>query len=284
MLEIEDVAQVGAAPFVDGLIRIADDRQVPVDLGEPPDEEVLRPVRVLVLVDHDVLELVRILGAHLFGLLEQLDGPEQQIVEIERVRIGEHREIPFVDLGDLLVPQAPAGGAHLGRAFHPVLGRADPRQRETRREVLVVDPEVLQRPLDDRVLVGGVVDHEITREADVRTLPPEQPRAERVKGGDPDLLRLLADQPRDALAHLVGRLVREGDGKDVARLGEPVADQVRDAVGDRACLPGPGARENEQRALGMEHGFALGVVECVEEVHGAGAALSRDGSKGRRSV
>ena len=58
VLEVEDVAQVGAAPLVDRLVRIADDAQVAVDFGEPPDQQVLRPVRVLVLVDHDEAELL----------------------------------------------------------------------------------------------------------------------------------------------------------------------------------------------------------------------------------
>ena len=56
-LEVEDVAQVRAAPLVDRLVGIADDAQVAVDLGEPPDQQVLRAVGVLVLVDHDVPEL-----------------------------------------------------------------------------------------------------------------------------------------------------------------------------------------------------------------------------------
>jgi hypothetical protein len=47
VLEIEDVPEVGSAPLVDGLIGIADDAQVAVDVGQPPNQHVLRPVRVL---------------------------------------------------------------------------------------------------------------------------------------------------------------------------------------------------------------------------------------------
>ncbi len=58
VLEVEDVAEVGAAPLVDRLIGIADDREIAVDLGEAADQQVLRPVGVLVLVDHHEPELV----------------------------------------------------------------------------------------------------------------------------------------------------------------------------------------------------------------------------------
>ena len=58
LFEVEEVAQVGAAPFVDGLIGIAHDAQVAVDLGEPADQQVLGPVGVLVFVDHDEAELL----------------------------------------------------------------------------------------------------------------------------------------------------------------------------------------------------------------------------------
>ena len=84
-LEVEDVAQVGAAPLVDRLVRIADDRDVAVRLGQPANQQVLRPVRVLVLVDHHVLELPRVALARRDGGLEELDRLEQEIVEVERV-------------------------------------------------------------------------------------------------------------------------------------------------------------------------------------------------------
>ena len=53
-LEVEDVAQVGAAPRVDRLVVVADDRQVAALAGERLDPQVLRTVRVLVLVDVEV--------------------------------------------------------------------------------------------------------------------------------------------------------------------------------------------------------------------------------------
>ena len=55
-LELEDVADVGAAPRVDGLVVVAYDHQVAVTAREQVGDAVLRVVGVLVLVDADVAE------------------------------------------------------------------------------------------------------------------------------------------------------------------------------------------------------------------------------------
>ena len=56
LLEVEDVADVGAAPAVDRLVVVADDHQVAVPAAEQLHELVLRAVGVLVLVDEHVAE------------------------------------------------------------------------------------------------------------------------------------------------------------------------------------------------------------------------------------
>ena len=50
------------------------------------DEPILLAIRVLVFVDHDVLETGTVLFRHLRKLVEHIDGLEQQVVEVERVR------------------------------------------------------------------------------------------------------------------------------------------------------------------------------------------------------
>ena len=55
-LEVEDVADVGAAEAVDRLVVVADHHQVAVLAGEQLQQPVLGVVGVLVLVDEDVAE------------------------------------------------------------------------------------------------------------------------------------------------------------------------------------------------------------------------------------
>ena len=83
-LEIEDVAEVGAAPRVDRLVVVTDDGQVAVARREGAHPQVLGAVRVLVLVDVEVAPAILVLGEDLGRLLEQADALEEQVVEVER--------------------------------------------------------------------------------------------------------------------------------------------------------------------------------------------------------
>src|SRR5262249_39481177 len=63
-LEEDEVADVGAAPAVDRLVVVADGADLGAAAGEELEEAVLRAVRVLELVDHQVLEAAAdVLGA-----------------------------------------------------------------------------------------------------------------------------------------------------------------------------------------------------------------------------
>ena len=83
-LEVEDVAQVGAAPRVDALVVVADHGQVLALAGELPDPQVLGAVGVLVLVDVQVAPAILVVRQHAGRLLEQPHGLVQQVVEVER--------------------------------------------------------------------------------------------------------------------------------------------------------------------------------------------------------
>ena len=266
VVEVHQVAQVGAAPLVDRLIGIADDREVAPRRGEVADEQVLRPVGVLVLVDHDVLELPAVPLAHLLGLLEELDRLEQQIVEIERVALLQRDQVFLVDLRDLLVAQIPGAAQRLG-PLHPVLRLADAREGLSWRHQLVVDPELALGLLDDGDLIGRVVDHEVARQPDVRRFPPQQPRAQGMECRQPHPVRVVAQQRLDPLAHLAGRLVGEGDRQHLIRGRVAVADEIRDAIRDDARLPRTRARENHHGSFGMQDRFTLFGIELVEEIH-----------------
>ena len=54
-LESQDVANVRSAPGVDCLVLVADDADVAAWLRQQTHDLVLRPIRVLVLVDHHVV-------------------------------------------------------------------------------------------------------------------------------------------------------------------------------------------------------------------------------------
>jgi hypothetical protein len=81
-LEIEQVLDRRTAEGVDTLIRIADDEDVPPLPGYQRRPTSLRMVRVLELIDQDVLEAVLIVLAGIVETIEDLDAPHDQVVEV----------------------------------------------------------------------------------------------------------------------------------------------------------------------------------------------------------
>ena len=101
LLELRDVADVGAAAAVDRLVAVADDGDLAVVGGEEQGDLVLRHVRVLVLVDQDVLEAALVVLEHLGVLAEQLDHLHQQVVEVHRPGLVQAGLVLDVDLAVL---------------------------------------------------------------------------------------------------------------------------------------------------------------------------------------
>ena len=92
VVEVDDVAQVGAAPLVDRLVGIADDRR---DCGGSRARRLISRYcgRLVSWYSSTItyLNLRAVALAHLRGRLEQLDGLEQQVVEVERVALAAAR-------------------------------------------------------------------------------------------------------------------------------------------------------------------------------------------------
>ena len=83
VLKAQDVADVGVAPGVDGLVRVAYDADVQVVSRKLPCDGVLRHIGVLKLVNHEVDIAFLIFLRHIGHALEELVGLQQQVVEID---------------------------------------------------------------------------------------------------------------------------------------------------------------------------------------------------------
>jgi hypothetical protein len=267
-LEVEDVVEIGAAPFVDRLIRVADHREVLVLGGEVTHEQVLRPVGVLVFVDHHEAESSGVALARRRRLLEELNRLEQQVVEVERAALREDLQVALVDLRNLFLAKAPGLLLHLRRRLHAVLRLADAGERGTRRQQFFVDVDVAQHLLDRRVLIRRVVDDEIALEPDLSRLAAQQARAHRVERRDPHPPAVGGEQPRDARAHLLRGLVREGDREHFLLAREAATDEIGNAKRDDARLARARTGEDEQRPFDLLDGLALLRVQIRQKVHG----------------
>jgi hypothetical protein len=266
VLEVEDVADVGPAEAVDRLVRIAHHEQVAVRLaGQQLQQAVLRVVRVLVLVDEDVAEGRAVAGADLGEELQHVHRAAEQVVEVHRVRAVQALLVEVVDVGDGLLEVGADELAVGGGVAQLVLGVGDLVVQRGGGEALGVDAQLVDAALDQPPRVGLVVDRELARVAQARRLRPQDARAGGVEGHDPHPPGHPPEQHLDALAHLLRRLVREGDGQDLARARDVRLHEPGDAVGQDARLARPRAGQHEQRPVAVHDRLALLGVEPREQ-------------------
>jgi len=76
-LEFQEVPGLRAAPAVDALVIVADDADVAFLAGEQADQVELQLVRVLELIDHDLLEPPPPKRTRFRMFLQQLHGEEE---------------------------------------------------------------------------------------------------------------------------------------------------------------------------------------------------------------
>ena len=160
LLEAEDILDIGSPEAVDGLVVVAHHADILPASGQKPCQEVLEVVGILVLVDEDIAELLLVVGPHLLVLLEQMDGVEDNVVEVQGVGLPEPPVIAGIDLCDSGHPPVVGGTGLPGKVLRRlvlVLGVADDSQNGPRLEVLVAEAHVLKNVLDDPLAVVTVV-------------------------------------------------------------------------------------------------------------------------------
>ena len=89
-----------------------------------------------------------------------------------------------------------------------------------------------------------------------------------MKGGDPHPLDGFAQERTDTFTHLGRRLIREGNGEDLARPRLVGGDKAGDAVRQHPSLPRTCTRDNQQCIPAILDGLALWRVKTVNEITG----------------
>ena len=275
-LKFENVPNIRPAPGVDRLVLVSHCTQVVPGAREQAHQFVLRTVRVLIFVDQNVLESPVVIIAHRSGGFQQTQRLEQQVVEVERVRLAQFLPIFLVNVRNLLGLGIGRLQVNFLRIQHVVLRPRNPAQCDAGRKFLVVNPHPLHDRLYDALLVGLVVDDEIFGVPDGRLsrngrgnpqrldIPPQHPHAERVEGRDHGLRHgKPAHDALHAFDHLGRGLVRERHRENRLRHHPKVLDEVRDAVGDDARLPAARARQNQHRTVSGLDSLALLGIELI---------------------
>ncbi len=129
-------------------------------------------------------------------------------------------------------------------------------------KLLRVELHIHENAFHQRDLVVVVIDDEIAIQAQVAPLDlaPQHPRADGVERAHRHIARRRADQLLQALFHLGGGLVGEGDGQDVPRQHPLLAHEPGDAVGNDPGFSTPRTGKDQQRAFGGGNGVTLGLV------------------------
>ena len=217
VLKRQDILDGGAPEPIDGLVIVAHHADVLMSPRQQGGQQILQVVGVLVLVDENIAELPLVISTHALVLLQQANGVEQNIVEVQCPGVPQLFLVGGIQPGHLLQAEVPAFGALLfkvRRQLQLVLGLGDDRQHGPGRELLVVHPLLLQAVLHDPDGIVSVVDGEGGGEAQLFNVPAQDAHAGGVEGGGPHIPGFGAQGPLQAVLQLPGGLVGEGDGDD----------------------------------------------------------------------
>ena len=97
-VEVHEILRLRAAPLVDGLIRIADDEQVPVAPRHQVDQLDLARAAVLEFIDLHIMQFLLPFLQHFREIIEQHQGEVNQVVKIEPKDFALLQQITLDDL------------------------------------------------------------------------------------------------------------------------------------------------------------------------------------------
>ena len=260
LLELENVADVGAAPRVNGLVVIAHDHDVFVLLRQKPGDRVLSMVRILIFVHHDVAKALLVGLENVGMVLQQQVCIYEQVIEVEGVRGAQALLQARVDAGGHLPHRVDRLLLEIARHDKLVFRLGDAPHEGVYGKALRVDVELGHDFLVQALLIVSVVDSEALREAETLCVGAQHAHAHAVEGRDPHAAAPRPDDALKALAHFGSSFVGEGDREDFPRRHIQVFHKMGDSVGKHARLARACARQYQKRAFRALDSFGLRAV------------------------
>ena len=249
------------------MVRVPHHEQVLMAAGKHVGELVLLAVDVLELVHHHVFEAPRPLLPDLLVLPQQGHRHVHQILEVQGVDLPLLVEVPVEHLPPaVLLPVDeveegavgfPSEQGHVGKVPLHVVGQV---RGLVEAHLLQGHAHVLEHGPKEGVLVLLVQHQEVLGPAQGVQVLLQNHEPQGVEGADVARVPVPHHVP-DPLLHLVGGLVGEGDGQNVARAHAPGLDEIPVAPGQGPGLAGAGPRHHPDIALGGLHRPALGLVQ-----------------------
>ena len=266
-LKAQDVFDVGAPEFVNGLIVVAHHAEIPVSGGHHPQKLELHRVGVLILVHHDIVETLLIPCQHLGKFPEELHGPKQKVVEIQSVVFLQLFFVFLIEPGDVPFPEVRRLPGIKFCVLHLIFRSGDLRQHSPLPVHLGVQIQGLDHLLHEGPLIVPVVNGKIPLISETVDVPAQDPHAHGMEGGDKNVLAAASQHGVHPLPHLSRRLVGKGNGQDLPG-HHALFDEPGDPVGQHPGLSGTGSRQNQKRALLVENRLPLPVIQfCKRRIH-----------------
>jgi hypothetical protein len=149
----------------------------------------------------------------------------------------------------------------------------------SRGELLGIHVLVREAGPQQAQLVVLVEDREVAGVPDPLGLAAQDAHAGRVEGAGPEQPGASADERLQALAHLTGGLVGEGDRQDGPRMDAPLVHEVGDPVGQDPRLSAARSGQHQQGAVAVEDRLALRGIEGGDEVFHDRMSLASEGGR-----
>jgi hypothetical protein len=271
--KVEDVLGAGCPEAVDRLEVVADRRQ-PTPLSSQGAHDLdLESVQVLVLVDQYLVEHRAHLRSKLLVAAERMPI-EEQVIQVECAKRPLALRVPAKERGQfvrvLLAPGEGLGDNFRQRLLRVDRARVDIGHGRLAREALPLgrQSELFADHVEQVSGVRGVEYCEVPREAERRSVRPQQAISDRVEGPADDPCSAGSDNVSYARQHLPRRPPREGQKQHPLRRNALV-DKPRGAGRERRCFPGPGPCQNKQRPSLIRDRGDLLVVQFLEERPGS---------------
>jgi len=262
LAETHHIAIVRPAPTVDALVLVTDDKDVAALLGQMPDDLILRAVRVLELIHQQMRVALLVPAAHVGVLAQQHLAPDQEIIEIQGVVLGQDLVVTDEGTGHRFVPVR-RRAVGLGR-HQIVFGPRNGSMHAGGLILLAVQVQFLERTRNDAALIVRIVDDKVLLHADIDAVSAQNPCADRVERADHEFANVLADESLQTGGHFARRLVREGHRQDLPGTQALFAYQPGDTVREDAGFAGAWAGQDEHRTARRAHRFLLLRVQVIE--------------------
>ena len=269
-----------STPLVDGLIGVTYNEEVVMDALQRFDNGPVALVAVLCLIEHNVLHLVLPVLASVGEALEDMDGEEDKVLEVETQCLLLQLQVTGKSHFGSLLGFEGRGVEILAEPFreHHAVDVVGLLQEESHLAVGsgieelsdsfdgAVQSQFLHHLLGKLLLVVFVEDSErlgITKAVDLLS---QELDTEAMDGADEVVVVATAHEAMDTLSHLLCRLVGEGEAEDVGRIDTQHVDQIGIAAGERLGLARPRSGHYADSPLGGLYCFALPTVQAADVV------------------